>query len=104
MAFLLGCAPRFLWLGRFLGRFFLRFHPLGMKHARLVDPFVGMRAKEVALSLKQIRRQTLGTIAVEISERRAEGRDGHAVFNRSGDRYPPIILGAFDDPGEVLIE
>ena len=47
---LLGRARLLFRLGWFLGWF--RFHPLGVKHTRFVDAFVGMRAKEVALSLE----------------------------------------------------
>src|SRR5450631_3021726 len=63
-----------------------------------------MRAKEVALGLEQIRRQTRGTVAIEVAERSAEGWDGYTMFHRGGDRNPPIILGAFDNAGEVLVE
>jgi len=40
-----------------------------------------MGAEEIALRLQQIRRQTLGTIAIEVGQRSAKGRRGHAVIN-----------------------
>jgi len=56
-------------------------HPIGVENSRLVDALVGMRAEEIALRLQQIRRQTRGTIAVEVRQGSAEGRRGHAVIN-----------------------
>jgi hypothetical protein len=44
-------------LGRFLCRLLAGFHPLGVKNAGLVNAFVSMRTEEIALGLKQIRRQ-----------------------------------------------
>src|SRR5205814_785654 len=54
---------------------------IGVENSRLVDALIGMRAEEVALRLQQIRRQTRGTIAVEVRQGSAEGRRGHAVIN-----------------------
>ncbi len=45
---------RFFRRGSFFRWRFLRFHPLGVKHARPVHAFVGVRAKEIALRLKQV--------------------------------------------------
>ncbi len=51
-------------------RFFLRliagFQPLGVKDARLVDAFVGVRAEKVALGLEQIGRQTRLPVTIEV--------------------------------------
>src|SRR5438552_14253951 len=65
--------------GDFLG--WLITDPIGVENSRLVDALIGMRAEEVALRLQQIRRQTRGTIAVEVRQGSAEGRRGHAVIN-----------------------
>src|SRR6266481_158889 len=73
----LRCRFRF---GDFLGR--LIAHPIGVENSRLVDALVGVCAKEVALRLQQIRRQTRGTIAIEVGQGSAEGWYGHAVVNR----------------------
>src|SRR5207248_8613261 len=72
----LRCRFRF---GDFLG--WLITDPIGVENSRLVDALIGMRAEEVALRLQQIRRQTRGTIAVEVGQGSAEGRRGHAVIN-----------------------
>jgi hypothetical protein len=72
----LRCRFRF---GDFLG--WLITDPIGVENSRLVDALIGMRAEEVALRLQQIRRQTRGTIAVEVRQGSAEGRRGHAVIN-----------------------
>ena len=58
-------------------------HPIGVENSRLIDAFVGVRAKEVALRLQQIRWQTRGTIAVEIGQGSAKGGHGHAVIDGS---------------------
>ena len=42
-------------LGRFFGCFLIGLDPFGMKDAGLIDPFVSMRAKEIALGLQEIR-------------------------------------------------
>jgi hypothetical protein len=51
---LLGGARLLFRLRCFFRGLRIGFHPLGVKHARFVDAFVGMRAKEVALGLEQI--------------------------------------------------
>ena len=45
---------RRLRLGRFFGRFLIGLDPFGVKDAGLVDPFVSMRAKKIALGLQEV--------------------------------------------------
>lgn len=97
-------ALRRFWLRCSLARLFTRIKPLGVKDARLVDALVGVRAKKISLCLKQIRRQTRRSVAIEVGERGAEGRDRDPVFDCGSDRDAPVILSPFDDPGEVLVE
>ena len=53
---------------------FFRFQPFGVKDARFVDSLVGMRAKEIALRLEEIRRQTRRAVRVVERERRRKRR------------------------------
>src|ERR1051325_9847041 len=57
--------------------------PVGVKKfaARLVHPFIGVRAEVVALRLQQVGRQTRAAIAVVKRQRRREGRRRHAALN-----------------------
>src|SRR6476646_7359177 len=81
-----------------------RFQPPGMKDARLIHSLVGVSAKEIALRLKQIRRQTSLPVTVEVSQRRAKRRHSHTLLDRGCDRDPPVVLGLLDNFGEVGIE
>ncbi len=64
--------------------------------ARLVHALVGMRAKVVALSLREVRGQALGAVAVVIAQRRRERRRGNAVQHGLGYDLAPICLSLFD--------
>src|ERR1700730_5211971 len=75
-----------------------------MKYAGLVNPFVSMRAKEIALCLQQIGRQSCGTVTVEVGEGGAESRNGNAMLDGGGNGDAPIILRFCDDVGEIGIE
>ena len=57
--------------------------------ARRVQPLVGVRAEIIALRLQQIRRQAVGGVAVEVTQRRSHGRSRNAVRDsRSCDLAP----------------
>lgn len=57
--------------------------------ARRVRRFVGVRAEIIALRLQQIRRQAVGGVAVEVTQRRSHGRSRNAVRDsRSCDIAP----------------
>ena len=75
-----------------------------MENARFVDPFVSVRAEEIALRLQQIRWQTRRAITVEVSERRRKRRDSDAIFDRGGDGDPPVVLRVFDNVSEIGVE
>ena len=55
------------WFGRFFSWRYLTLEPFGVKDARLVDALVGMRAKEIALRLEQIRGKASRAITIEIA-------------------------------------
>ena len=59
---------------------------------RLVEALVSVCAKIVALSLQQVGRQTFGTIAVVVSQRRTDGRHRNAKLDGGGHHTTPGIL------------
>src|SRR5665213_867693 len=60
--------------------------------ARLVDPLIRMRAKEVALRLQQVRRQPRRPIAVIERQRGRKRRRRHAQLDCMDQRLPPARL------------
>lgn len=78
--------------------------PFGVEFARFVGPFVGVRAEEIALRLEQILRKPLGAIAVEVSERCAEGGRRDSELDGGDDCAPPIRLRLAENAAEKGIE
>src|SRR4051812_13266766 len=76
--------------------------PLGVEELAggLIEPLVGVRAEEIALSLEQIRRKTIGTVAIEVGKRGAESRRGHPSLDRGADGLAPIGLRPDQDVAE----
>ena len=60
--------------------------PAGMKHARLVEPSIGMRAEKVAQALHQVRRSAGAAKPVVVGERGGKRRRRHAGATASGRR------------------
>ena len=78
-----------------------RLGPQGVERARLVHALVGVGAEVVALALDEGGRQTLGTQAVEVGQRRGERRGRQTVDGGLGDHVAPGLLGVFDGVLEV---
>src|SRR5438067_4972587 len=72
--------------------------------AGLVEAFVGVSAKIVALSLQEIGRQALAAVGIVKGEGGAEGRNRNAFLRRSGDYVAPGTLRGFDGLPEEGIE
>ncbi len=72
--------------------------------ARFVDPLVGMGAKEVALGLQKIRRETFRSIPVEEGKRRGEGRRRYAELNRMHERMTPGSLVVVQNVPEEVVK
>src|SRR5581483_254149 len=80
--------------------------PLRMNEPKLglVNPFIRVRAEEVALRLRQVERQVRGAVGVEVSEARRHRLHRDARRLRGRDGLPPARLG-FEDPRlEVGVE
>ena len=69
--------------------------PIGMEElaARFVDALIGVRAKEIALRLQQVRRQPLGAVSVVERKRGREGRSRHAELDRFDNARAATTLG-----------
>src|SRR6202035_112303 len=78
--------------------------PLRMERSRLVDSFVGMGSEVVALRLKQVRRQTLLAITIEIRQGCAECRNGDPCLNRDRNRVAPICLVSLEQRAKERVE
>ena len=72
--------------------------------ARLINAFVCMRAKIVALGLEQVSGQTLISVLIEKGESGAEGGNRDAFFGRGRDDIAPGTLRVFDGLSEERIE
>src|SRR2546423_11458981 len=59
---------------------------------RLVNAFVGMRAEEVALGLRQVLREIRRAVAVKVGEARRHGERRNAVLLRGAERLAPVRL------------
>ena len=90
--------------GRFFGRFFLRLKPLGVKDARLVNAFVGVRTKEIALRLQEIRWKASRAITIVIGQRRRKRGDRYAELDSGRNDETPFRLRFFDGPGEIPVK
>jgi hypothetical protein len=67
---------------------------------RLVQPLIGVSAKEVALGLQEIRREASAAIAVVVSEASGKGRDGHTALDGSTNGTTPSGLRLNEHLGE----
>src|SRR5438093_1136520 len=56
--------------------------PFGVEDARLVRSLIRVRSEQVTLALDQVRRQSLGPVAVEVRQRRGERRHRNALRQR----------------------
>src|SRR5512143_1685031 len=66
--------------------------PVGMECALTVEAPVGMRAEVIALSLREIGRQPLTAICVEVRQRRPQCQHRNANSDRSLDEEAPTLL------------
>ena len=90
--------------GRLFSRLFLSLQPFGVEDAGLVNALVGVRTKEIALRLQEIRRQASGAITVVIGLRRRKRGDRYAELDSCGNDEAPFRLRSFDGPGEIAVE
>src|SRR5438067_549673 len=72
--------------------------PVGMEKlaARLVDTFIGVSAKIIALGLEQVGGKALAAVRIVKSQRRAESRNGEAFLGRRGNDVAPGALRTLD--------
>src|SRR6266516_986663 len=91
-------------LGRFFSWFLLRLGPISVKHAGLIDALVSVRAKEIALRLKEVCRKPSGAITVEVRQRRRKRRRSYAMFDRCRNDETPFGLRLPDGPREIPIK
>src|SRR5438046_9903237 len=91
-------------LGRFLSWCYLGLGPVGVKYARFIDPLVSMRAKEIALRLQEVCRQTSGAITVEVRQRGRKRRRRYTMFDRCRKDETPFRLRLLDGPREIAVE
>ena len=84
--------------GRFFGGFFFRLKPFGVEDAGFVDALVGVRTKEIALRLQEIRWKASGAITVVIRQRRRKRGDRYAELDSGRNNQPPFRLRSFDGP------
>ena len=96
----LGC----FWFGRFFGGLLLGLKPFGVKDAGLIDAFVGVRTKEIALRLQEIRWKASGAITVVIRQRGAKRGNRDAELDSCRNDEPPFRLRSFDGSREILVE
>lgn len=75
-----------------------------MECTRLVHTLVGVSTEVITLALDQSGRQTLGTQAVEVRERRCECRGRQAVACGFGHHVAPGAFGGFDGVLEIRCE
>src|SRR5215204_587165 len=85
---------------------FQQLFPLRVDEAGVgaVGALVGVRAEEVALRLRQVERQVLGAVRVEVAERGREGRDGDAGLRGRGDDPTPVGLRTLNVGVELGVE
>src|ERR671914_961632 len=77
--------------------------PQGVERAVAVDAAVGVRAEEVALSLRERGRKPFGPQRVVVGQRGGEPGGGHAELGGGGDHAPPAVLRGADRGGEVVV-
>ena len=92
------------WFGRFFSWRFLKLQPLGVEDAGLIDAFVRMRTKEIALRLQEIRRETSRAITVVIRQRGRKRGDRNAELDSCRNNEAPFRLRSFNGPSEILVE
>ena len=84
--------------------FFLADHvgPVGVEELAtwLVGALVGVRSEEVALGLQQVGWKHGSAVAVVVTKRSAEGRNGDAVEGGEGYHFAPVLLELVEELGE----
>jgi hypothetical protein len=70
----------------------------------VVQALVGMRAEVIALSLEEVRGQTLAAVGIVKGQRRAEGGDRNALFRGDGDHIAPGALRILYGLSEEWVE
>ena len=91
-------------IGRFFSWLFLSFQPFGVEDAGLVNALVGVRTKEIALRLQEIRWKASRAITVEIRQRGRKRGDWYAELDSGRNNEAPFRLRSFDGPCEIAIE
>jgi len=71
---------------------------------RMIRPLVGMRSKVIALGLREVQRQSLASIAIEITETGSHGGNSNAIVLCSGECPAPSCLRLLNASGEIRIE
>ena len=92
------------WFGRFLSWRYLTLEPFGMEDAGLIDALVGMRTKEIALRLQEIRWKASGAITVIIRQRGRKRGYRYAELDGCRNDEAPFRLRSFDGLGEIPVE
>ena len=90
--------------GRFFGGCILRLEPFGVEDAGLINALVGVRTKEIALRLQEIRWKASGAITVVIRQRGRKRGDRYPELDSGRNDEAPFRLRSFDGPGEIAIE
>ncbi len=75
-----------------------------MEDAGLVNALVGVRTKEIALRLQEIRWKASRAITVVIRQRRRKRGDRYPELDSGRNNEAPFRLRSFDGPGEIAIE
>ena len=75
-----------------------------MENAGLVNALVGVRTKEIALCLQEIRWKASGAITVEIRQRGRKRGDRYAELDSGRNDEAPFRLRLLMSPGEIPIE
>ena len=78
--------------------------PLGVEGALPVDPLVGVRAEEVALSLDQCGRQAVGAQSVVVRQGGGEAGGGNTQQGSGRDHPSPGILRTAERVFEVIVD
>ena len=74
-----------------------------MEHAFLVDAPIGVGAEVIPLGLEQIRREARLPVAVDVSQRGAEGGAGHPEVRSGFDNLAQALAGFVDKPAELAV-
>src|SRR5260370_5446430 len=93
-----------LWFSRFFSWLFLGLKPVGVENVGLINAFVGVRTKEIALCLQEICWRASGAIPVEIRQRGRKRGDRYTKLDSCRNDEAPFRLRSFDGPGEIPVE